>query len=201
MISQNEAVMFVLLGMSLMFFGGLTILQARSWYEHVKFEYDYMKHPRLVQFDSRKLCDEEHQWQSLKLVLRGLPVGMYRVCVACGYISHNSEWMVSDEVLHKVNEATQIAEAKLEAERQVQARVDALTQAQIDQYITTHFKAEVNDVHLADKLRALGKFAIHALANASEKVAAELTGQVELEDRYKDWPKTLGLKSSRGGNA
>lgn len=203
-VNQEEALTFVLLGMSLMFFGRLSYYVVLGLYRKFMFELEYMKHPRLVNYDQQiadYLCPEFHDWQSAQLVLRGLPVGMYKVCKGCGTIMGNSEFMVSKEVLEKIAEANKLAEQKLQLERQVQARIDSIRKTYVDHYIARNFVKEVNDVHMAERLRALSDYTITALADASEKVAAELTGQAELEDRYKDWPKTMGIKSNQKGNA
>lgn len=204
-INQQEALVFVLLGMSLMFFGRLSVYAAIALYHKFKLELEYMNHPRLVPYNEYQACrhrDEQvHDWHSAQLVLRGLPVGMYKVCLTCGSIMGNNEFMVSNEVLDKMAEAIKIGQQKKELERQVQERIEGLRRSYVDGYITRNFKTEINDVHLAERLRALGDYSVTALADASEKVAAELTGQEELEEKYGEWPKALGRKSNSGGNA
>lgn len=193
MISQNEAVTFVGLGFCLAFFGYFTILQARDWYARVLLEYEYMKHPRLVEYSERQVCPqgEPHKWRDVTLALRGLPVGKYKVCTTCASICGNSQFMVSNQVLDQIEEASKLLDQKAALELEIQNRIADLACAYVDQYIKRNFVQEVNDVHLADKLRALSKYTISALADASEKVASELTAQSDLEAKYKDWPSKI----------
>lgn len=198
MISQNEAAIFVGYGFALAFFSTLAIRQLQLIYGRVKFEREYNKHPRLVPYDKTRRCLKPHSWTDVQLVLRKLTPGKYKVCTDCGALMGREDFMVSTEVLEAIAEAKILAERKLEAEREAQARITALTDAYVDSYIARHFASEVNDVHFAERLRKLAKYTVSSLASASEKVADELEGQAELDEKYKDWPKTLGLNKKKG---
>lgn len=201
MTSQSEALVFVAYGFSLAFFSTLAIRQVQQIYRRVKFEQQYRKHPRLVAYDKTKRCQKPHSWQDVQLVLRDLPPGKYKVCVDCGAMMGREDFMVSKEVLEAIAEAKVLTEKRLEIERQVQARIKDLTDAYVEAYVARNFASEVNDVHFAERLKKLADYTISALASASEKVTDELTGQAELEEKYKDWLKILGVGSKRGGNA
>lgn len=191
MISQNEAAVFVLLGMSLMFFSSLAAKQLFAFYDKVKLEYAYMKHPRLIEYSMLRACEDPHKWREVVLALRGLPVGKYTICTECGSIIGQDAFMCSDQVLQQVKEGVELMDKKAELQRQVNDRIEGLRSAYVDHYIKRNFSQEVNDIHLAEKLRALGRYSVTALADATEKVASELTAQTDLDKRYEAWPSKL----------
>lgn len=188
MISENDALIFAGMGFVLAVCSGLWIRQFIAVWNHAKFEYDYMKHPRLLEFSENRLCVEIHKWQETTLVLRGLPVGKYQVCTACGCISGNSEVMCSDAVLAQMRQALEIAQKKIELETQVQARINEVADGYIDAYIRRNFTSEVNDVHFAERLKKLAEYAFNAQASARDKVADEISAQTKLDASYKSWP-------------
>lgn len=188
MISQSEAAVFVVYGVALAFFGTLVFKQIAQLYKTAVFEYDYMKHPRLVEHSILRACSEEpHKWVDAALALRGLTSGTYKVCGVCGTILGNQVVMCSDEVLKQIKQALDLNEKRQAAELLIHARITELANGYIDHYIKRNFAEEINDVHYAEKLRALAKFSVKSLADASEKVAAELIAQNDLESRYDGW--------------
>lgn len=46
------------------------------------------EYPSLEIIKEGEACKDLHRWESIKLVMSGLPVGSYKVCVECGMVSH-----------------------------------------------------------------------------------------------------------------
>lgn len=46
------------------------------------------EYPSLEKISENEACKTLHKWESIKLVMSGLPVGSYKVCVDCGMVSH-----------------------------------------------------------------------------------------------------------------
>jgi hypothetical protein len=46
------------------------------------------EYPSLEAVVPSETCKSLHKWESIKLVMSGLPAGSYKVCIDCGMVSH-----------------------------------------------------------------------------------------------------------------
>lgn len=163
-------------------------------YGHIKFELTYRKFPRLVKYDELRACSGPHKWQPVALAVRNLPHGRYNVCMTCGSISGITTYMVSDTLLTQAKEALVIAQRKAELEQQVQARIAAVIDARVTDFIMKQFPKESNDPTFVGKLLELSELTLVTQNNAIEQVAAEM----EIE---KDFGGTFNWSRDARGNA
>jgi hypothetical protein len=159
----------------------VTVLKAI--YAKVRLEYEYMKHPRLIQYDHDKVCDERCDRKNVALALRGIPYGMYLVCIKCGLIGGNDKQMVSKEVLDHMVEALKLADEKAAAAIAIQNRINDVADAVIDRKLKSTLSSDVT-IKVVKELIA---YAFAAQAEARDKVAAEQNAQTELDKRYAGW--------------
>lgn len=189
---QNEVITFGVMGAMLMLCIILFIRSAVLLWRKMKMEYQYLKHPRIVPYDGSKVCAHSHNWVDVMLALRGIEPGTYRICVACGVISGNLNVMVSDEVLEQTNENLALLEQKREFEKQVNERINDLTEGYVRQYVIKEFSDEFKDPKFVERLLNFSDFTLQAKEDAIQKVAAELEAQKDLDQRYAEWPKPKG---------
>jgi hypothetical protein len=175
------------LGAALAVVVALTVWRGIIFFRQCQFEYDYMKHPRLLTYSEFSLCSGPHEWTDVKLALRGLPFGDYRVCAICGAISGNTEFMASHVVLKHIREANEIKAKEKALKDAINQRIGEIADGTIDRYIRAAFPV-VSD---PSKLKAYAKFVLNATADATEKVAAELKGQKDLDAKYAEWPSKI----------
>lgn len=184
---MSEQDQMMLLGFLIAITGMALIRQARLVFGHAKFEYEYMKHPRLVKYDDEKQCEEPHTWRVVELALRGLPFGEYQICMKCGTISGNLDYMVSEQVLAQVQEAQKILAQKEALEREVQDRIEGYAAVAVDRAIYREFPMEAKDLTFVRRIHELVEYSHEARIEAAKKVASELEAQQSLNKKYDSW--------------
>lgn len=165
--------LLVLTGMLMAFCSVAVVRIGLALWGHYKFERAYRKYPRVVKYDQYRTCPSVHTWQEFTLAVRHLDPGKYQVCMDCGSIAGNFQWMVSESLIEQAKEVLRKAEAKLEADRKIQSRVAAIIDHRVTEFILREFQKESNDPTFVTKLLELTEFALKAQDEAIEKVAVE----------------------------
>jgi len=189
--SQNEALIFACFGFLIGILWVGFVISAKWIWQYLKFEYEYMKHPRLVPHVEELICKDVHAWSAVTLALRGLEAGEYRVCQKCGCISGNSSVMLSNEALAQVNQGLALLQQRKQLEQLVQERIATLTDIYVTQFISREFVSESRDATFVTKLNQFADFVLEAQVTAAEKVASELEAQKDLDARYAGWPDKI----------
>jgi hypothetical protein len=166
---------------------------ARTVYRQFKYELAALKNPRLIPYDESRMCLDVHSWTELDLILRGLPPGRYQACKECGVISGNHELMLSGPVLQEIREASELAAKEAQLRKDIQGRVNAIAEYQIDEYIRRNFTSTLAEVV---KLQGLVTHAFAVHAEARQKVIDEELAQTELRKRYENWPDKVKGRSN-----
>jgi predicted small metal-binding protein len=183
--TQIEVLKVVLI-LAAMCSGWMAVTVVKAIIAKVRLEYEYMKHPRLVPYDASKKCEDRCNRKNVALALRGIPYGMYLVCIKCGTISGNDQQQVSKEVLEHMIEALKLADEKEAAANALQARINAVADAVIDRYIQTNLMGH-HDQSYFRAMKDLVRYSFAAQAEARDKVLAEQNAQTELDKRYAGW--------------
>lgn len=190
-LNQQEAILFVLMGVSLAFFGALSGKVLATFITRAREEYAQLRNPSLIPSDVANECLDVHGWQDVKLALKGLPLGVYKICTKCGKISGNDSFMLSAALLAKVNEGTKLLNKQLEEEARILERIENLARGYVHHYAKRLFPKEMADEDFAAKLLEFGEYAMDALNKADQKIADEIDAQTDLNDQYHDWPSKV----------
>lgn len=187
---MSEPDLLILGGMVLAFASMLAVRIGYAVWGHIQFERAYRRHPRVIPYNDAQLCpagEKPHTWQKVNLVVRDLAPGIYTVCMECGYISGNTKYMVSNEVLDQANEALKKAHEKRELEAQIMSRVSAIVDHKVTAYIHSNFPKESNDPTFVMKLIELAELTLRAQDEAVEKVATEIEVQKDSNHKADSW--------------
>ena len=99
---------------------------------------------------------------------------------------------MSPNIVAQVNEKLRAEEHRLKVEEVIAARISRLREDYVERYIRKNFSHEINDSEYAQKLLNLAKYSIEAMTAATEKVAAEIEVQTELNAKYDGWTNKTG---------
>lgn len=161
-------------GIMLAFASMLVVRIGMAVYGHIKYELAYRRHPRVVNYNEDQACKDPHKWQQVTLAVRYLDPGIYKVCLDCGAISGNETVMLSNEALDALQEQIKNADKQKELERLIQARITAIIDRQVTDFINRSFPKESNDPTFVNKLLELSELTLETQERAIEKVSAEL---------------------------
>lgn len=197
---NDQSEMFVFAGMLLAFASVAAARVALALWGHYKFERAYRKHPRVVKYNQYQACQSSHKWQEFKLAVRRLDPGTYKVCMDCGSIAGNFQYMVSNELLDQAAEVLKKAEAKAEMERKIQSMVAAIVDHRISEFILREFAKESSDPTFVNKLMELAEFTLASQEQAIGEVATKLEfqGISENGDTYSWSPLDVDLSRMKG---
>lgn len=188
----NLMVLGAIFGALISLLCALAIKVALNLWTTIKFELEYLKHPRLVAHDEIKLCQDPHRWVDVQLALRGLSPGHYKVCQECGCILNNSEFVVSSEVLQQAKEALEILQKRDAEKKELTDRIFELSDRSINNEITRTLislagTSQIGSTDSRKMLKDLIDFSFKAIDEATDKVTAENKARLELEKKYDSW--------------
>lgn len=168
--------------------------QLREFFKILKVEYEYMHHPRFIQYSPARACAGPHSWKTVKLAFRGLPFGDYGICRECGTVLNHPEVMCSDEVLAHVKEAeTKELEAR-EAAEIAEKRLESEFMRHMEIFVSKMFYdfglegvfSQSNPM----RYRLLEQVN-YAYCQSIKKIRDEAAAQAELNCRYENWPSKV----------
>lgn len=181
--SDRSDLLVMLLGMTLAFASVAAVRVAMHLWGRYKFERAYRRGPRVVRYNQYQACPSSHRWQEFELALRDLAPGKYKVCMDCGAIAGNFEWMASNELLDQAAEVLRKRTEREELDRRVHSRVAAIVDHRVTEFILREFPRESSDPTFVNKTMELAEFVLTAREQAIEQVLTELeVGQVQPTD-------------------
>lgn len=149
------------------------------------------KYPRKQ--DKSRQC-EGHEWENTLLVLPGLAIGKYNICLKCGQIS-GTDFELNDPGLEQAQQAFEQKQKERKYQEYLIQRVDDVVDHRRSIYVDQNVgnftdAAKADDTELIrDLMSDLFKYACKSYQDANTKVLDEEAHQRDLDRRYAGWKK------------